>query len=508
MSRIVVAGASQLAADVGARVADAGGNAVDAAIATNLTAMITEPGVCALGGGGYVTVWPQQAEPVTFDGYMEMPGRDLPSDRFGGGAFDVTMQYGGGITTTVGHGSVATPGALAAFSLASDRFGALPWREVLAPIIDVVRSGFPMSQASRLYLTFAGEDVFGWDPESRAALFREGSLLEEGDLVYIPDLVDSLDLVAEQGVDAFYLGDIAKAMSDDIVGHGGLLTRADLAAYRAIERPSLHSELDDWEIATNPAPAIGGASLAAMLFLLEGSGFPGWDIEGMHHLVRTIQAVLGYRQEYLDQAADRGPAIKRLLDLSRTGDWRRLLTSPSTVHSSAVDDSGNACSVTMSAGYGSGVMPPGTGIWLNNSLGELELNRLGFHALTPGQRLISNMAPTVGRRGDGAVLSIGSPGADRITTAILSTLLNLIHLGMDLDSSIQHPRLHVEYTDDGGRVAYEAGLEVERLGLISRRFESTDMYFGGVSAALYEPGGELVAAADHRRTGGVAYGGS
>lgn len=507
MSRIVVAAASQLAADIGAAVADAGGNAVDAAIATSLTAMITEPGVCAIGGGGYVTVWPSGGKPVTVDGYMEMPGRGLTPSDFGGGAFDVTMQYGGGITTKIGNGSVATPGALAAFSLASQRFGKLPWNEILQPVIDVVRKGFPLSQASSLYLGFAGEPVFGWNPQSRETLFRNGEIIPEGEPVFIPDLADSLEEVAAEGAIAFYEGDLARALSDYVVENGGILTREDLSAYRAIERPSLQSELDEWEIATNPAPAIGGASLTAMLLLLQGSGFPGWDLEGMHHLIRAQQAVLGYRREYLDESDERDLAVARLLEISQTGDWRRLLASPSTVHASAVDDGGNACSITMSAGYGSGVMPPGTGIWLNNSLGEVELNRRGFHALRPGDRLISNMAPTVGRRGDGAVLSIGSPGADRITTAILETLLNLIHLDMTLDEAIQHPRLHVEYTDAGGQVAYEADLDVAQLGLISRRFDGTDMFFGGVGAALYRPGERLVAAADHRRTGGVASGG-
>ena len=121
--------------------------------------------------------------------------------------------------------------------------------------------------------------------------------------------------------------------------------------------------------------------------------------------------------------------------------------------------------------------------------------------------MVSNMAPTVGRRADGSVLSIGSPGADRITTAILSTLLNLIHLGMDLEDAVQHPRLHVEYPEDGPRVAYEPGLGVESLGLVSRAFESTDMFFGGVGAAIYQPVKGLAASADHRRTGGVAFGG-
>ncbi|MDH5372930.1 MAG: gamma-glutamyltransferase [Acidimicrobiia bacterium] len=508
MSRIVVAGASQLSADVGAIVSDAGGNAVDTAIAANLIAMITEPGVCALGGGGFVTVWPCDGPPVTFDGYMEMPGRDLPTERFGHGSFDVTMNYGGGMTTTGGYGSIATPGALAAFSAASRRFGALPWGDLLAPVIEVIRSGFPISPASRFYLGFAADPLFNWHPDSRAALFAGEHLIPDGDLVRIPALVESLSEIAEQGVHAFYEGDIGAAISHEILESGGILTRKDLAQYRVIERPSLQAALDDWHIATNPAPAIGGVSLAAMLLLLESSGFPGWDLEGIHHLVRTQQAVLGYRREYLDVAADRPTALGRLLEVASTGDWRRLLTSPSTVHASAVDDGGNACAVTMSAGYGSGAMPGGTGIWMNNSLGELELNMDGFHALPPGTRLVSNMAPTVGRRDDGAVLSIGSPGADRITTAILSTLLNLIHLGMPLGEAVQHPRLHVEYTDEGGRVAYEPGIPVDQLGLITRPFETTDMFFGGVGAALYEPGQDLIGAADHRRTGGVAFGGA
>jgi gamma-glutamyltranspeptidase/glutathione hydrolase len=244
-----------------------------------------------------------------------------------------------------------------------------------------------------------------------------------------------------------------------------------------------------------------------MLLLLEGSGFSGWDPTGIHHLVRAQQAVLGYRRDFIDESDDRSAQLNRLLDIAARGDWRRLLSAPSTVHTSAVDDSGLACSITMSAGYGSGVMPAGTGIWMNNSLGEIELNKHGFHALKPGERLVSNMAPTVGRRAGGGVLAIGSPGADRITTAILSTLLNLIHLEMPLDTAIAHPRLHVEFTDDGGQVAYEPGLDVERLGMVSRPFPAPDMYFGGVGAALWDPDAGLVGSADSRRTGGVAFGG-
>ena len=181
MPRIATASSSELAAAAAVRIAEEGGNAVDGAVASALVSMITEPGVCALGGGGFVTIWIPGSEPVTIDGYIEMPGRGLPRDRFGQGAFDVTMAYGGGITTTIGHGSVGTPGALAALGLASARYGRIPWPLLVEPAYELARDGFPLSQPSSSYLQFSHEVVFGWHEPSRAALHREdGSLIPEG----------------------------------------------------------------------------------------------------------------------------------------------------------------------------------------------------------------------------------------------------------------------------------------------------------------------------------------
>ena len=229
MPRIATASSSDLAAAAAVRIAEEGGNAVDGAVASALVSMITEPGVCALGGGGFVTIWIPGADPVTIDGYIEMPGRGLPRDRFGKGAFDVTMAYGGGITTTIGHGSVGTPGALAALGLASARYGRIPWPLLVEPAYELARDGFPLSQPSTNYLRFSHEVVFGWQEPSRAALHREdGSLIPEGGLVHVAHREDTFRAIAEQGPQAIYQGDIARLIAADMAANGGLITTEDL----------------------------------------------------------------------------------------------------------------------------------------------------------------------------------------------------------------------------------------------------------------------------------------
>jgi gamma-glutamyltranspeptidase/glutathione hydrolase len=219
------------------------------------------------------------------------------------------------------------------------------------------------------------------------------------------------------------------------------------------------------------------------------------------------RAVLGYRRGRLDLSEQISEDAARLLKLAQAGNLSGIIEAGSTCHTSAVDASGLTCAITMSAGYGAGDMPPDTGIWLNNCVGELELNKRGLDVGPPGVRLPSNMAPTVARNAAGAVMAIGSPGADRITTAILQTLVNYLVLKMPLAEAIAHPRLHVELGaelgPDGHRVAYESGLPVDDLGVPCREFESLSMYFGGVGAALWSPEPGFTVAADPRRQGGV-----
>jgi gamma-glutamyltranspeptidase/glutathione hydrolase len=508
MQGVAVASSTKLAADAGAVVADSGGNAVDAAVAAALVSITTEPGICDLGSGGFLTVWPPAGDPVTIDGYIEMPGRGLPPERFGGGRRDVHIGYGGGVDLTVGHGSVGTPGGLAALALASERYGRLPWKEVVEPAYQDVRNGFALSLAAYSYLQHSGEKVFGWNEPSYRALFHaDGTLRKPGETIWQEELAHTLRLIADDGAQEFYTGETARLIVADMQANDGILTLEDLATYIPIAREPLVTALDGWRVATNPPPAIGGSTLTAMLLLMEGHPAGGWTEDEVTWLARVQEAVLDFRLANLDLSDDLATDLGRLLEEARHGELRRWVTSPSSVHTSAVDVDGLACSVTLSAGYGSGVQPPGTGVWMNNCLGEHELNRRGFHKLTPGTRLPSNMAPTVARRDDGAVIAIGSPGADRITTAILQVLVNHLHLGMSLPEAVGHPRLHVELREESKIAAFEPGLPVGGLTLETRAFDGLSMYFGGAGAAQRNADGSFELAADPRRGGGTAIGG-
>ena len=500
MAQVAMAGPNSYSAEAAAQVAALGGNAVDVALGGIFAALVSEPGVASLGGGAFVTVAGPGTSAVTVDGSVAMPGTGLPPEAFG--RMDpLYLEYGGGTQMDVGPGSVGTPGTLLALELAHRRFGRVPWAEVVGPAAELARTGFRVGQAAGNYLRYSGELLFGRDPVARAALTGEdGEPVRTGDRMWMPELGDFLDRVVKEGAAALHQGEVARALVAAMAETGGLITAADLADYRAIVRPALPVRVGGWTWATNPAPAVGGPVFAAMLHLLADGPRPT-----LAELIDVQQAVLSQRIQRLDLAVDRTVAAEEFLaEIAAVG---RVNGSPSTVHVSAVDAEGLACAVTASAGYGAGVSAPGTGIWLNNCLGERELNRRGPHAPAPGERLVSNMTPTLGRHDDGRVLAIGSPGADRIATAVLQVVLGLL-AGDDLTTAIERPRVHVSCDDDGrpSTLEYEADLGPlpADLTLPAREHGARSMFFGGVAAALRGADGRLEAAADGRREGAVA----
>ncbi|ANS78639.1 Gamma-glutamyltranspeptidase [Serinicoccus hydrothermalis] len=477
-----------------------GGTAVDAAIAAMVTATVTEPGVVSTLGGCFVNVWADGSDPVVVDGNVEMPGRGMSEDVRGTGMIEAASDYGGGMVTYVGPGSVATPGMLAAMGWAHQRFGAAPWAELMQPAADVARAGYPLSRTAQSYLVLVTDTILAWDPATQALLTVDGGPPPVGHHVVDPVLADTLEHLGAQGAADAYRGDVARAIDADMRERGGLLSLADLEAYQPVVRTALRSRLGPWDLGCNPPPSIGGPVLTALLRLL---GATSGEIDPAQ-VALVMKDVLDIRLDRIDISEDLEAAGAELLQTLHRIGATGLPTSPSTAHVSVVDGDGMACALTASAGYGSGMTIRGTGLVANNSLGELELNRLGLHALAPGTRLASNMAPTTARRDDGAVLAIGTPGADRITTALAQVLTHMARHGEDLQTAIDRPRMHPRRLQDGTtRIDHEEDAEIaeslDAAGLTRFEHAPSSMYFGGVGAALRAPDGELTAAADDRR---------
>lgn len=477
---MALAAPSKLATDAGASCVEMGGGAADVAVVMALTAMCTEPGVCAPGGGGFVTVDPVGAEPVVVDGYMAVPGigfRGAPMSRM------VTMEYGGGLTTAVGPGSIAVPGGFAALEMVCSRFGNIPWVDLLELVAATVEGGFPLSQACYIYLVDSGVPVFSEDPACRAALFDGDRLKEIGETVLFEDLAATLRHIGAEGARTFYEGDLAAQMVTDLERRGSAVTARDMSDYRAIERRPLAVAVRGWEASSIPAPAIGGIMMLSSVRRIAEQRNP-LD----HRTWALILADALLRRAEFETSEDLDSGIEALM--IATG-----LKAPSTISVAAVDSAGTAAAATFSSGYGSGVVPTGTGLLMNNSLGEIELVPGGVEALVPGRRMMSNMAPTTCRSTD-SVVAIGSPGADRITSALALTLVRLLIADDDFETAIEHPRLHPELLEPL-LLAAEEGIDIE--GDV-RWYREPHMFFGGVNGAgLID--GSLVAHADSRRAG-------
>ena len=322
-----IATSSKLAADAGATMIEAGGNAADATVAAALVSAVTEPGVVDLGSGAYATVWRDGELPLTLDGGVEMPGRGLESDRFGRGLREAVMEYAGGVRTWVGHGSVGPPGTLASLAAISRRFGRLDWADLVEPAYQHARNGFALSYASHTYMTYCHESIFGWDPRSRAALHRaDGSLKRPGETVHVEGLAESLRRIADHGPEDFYTGELGRLIADEIVANEGILTERDLAEYEVLDRQPLMVSLDGWQVATNPPPAVGGAVLAAMLLLLGDRPTGPWTDEDIALLARAQEAAIGFRYGTLDVTLDPEGEVRRLLSEVVPGPLRAFVT--------------------------------------------------------------------------------------------------------------------------------------------------------------------------------------
>ncbi len=416
----------------------------------------------------------------------------------------------------IGAASCGVPGTPAGIAAASERFGSAALSELAAPAARLAREGVRMNSGQAYFLAILAPILTHY-PEAAALYAPEGRILGEGELFRYPDLGDAIERLGADGPDAFYAGDVAIAISDAVLDGGGTLGRDDLAAYEPVERRPVSATFRDRLILTNPPPSSGGILIAYALDLLERLG----DV-GVETLVRVMEAAQAARSEdFLASLGEAGFA-ERFLDPSALEEAARAVAEQrpgegpplpgdalgSTTHITAVDGEGRCASVTCSNGTGSGLVVPGTGVHVNNMLGEEDLNPHGFHRHAPGTRLPSMMSPTVVIREGGLEAGLGSGGSNRIRSAVLQTVVRLVADGAELADAVEAPRVHFE----AGVVHAEPGIDdavlrdLEAAGYELVRWPSRNVFFGGVHAVARDSGtGELRGAGDPRRGGAVAY---
>ena len=518
----IVAAGHPETAKAAADVLAAGGSVVDAALAGLAAACVAEPVLASLGGGGFLLVHDQRinfaGKTVIYDFFTQTPCRQRP-------ATDVEMlaiEADFGTARQVFHvglGSVATPGVIRGLFAAHGDLGRMPIRQIVEPAMALARAGVRVD-ATQGHIARIVAAILRRRPDT-AALFaspsRPGELIDEGDVRRMPDLADTLDILAVEGDDLFYRGEMGRLLADDCAAHGGHLTRQDLQRYQVVRRRPLLVERYGARISLNPPPAVGGLLVGLGLALFATDGLRATDFGSAEHLQRLLRvlalmdgergnrrlAALEPAEAQALLAADGLAALRAAVDDPVA---RRPMARRGTTHISVVDADGNAAALTLSNGSCSGNLVPGTGILLNNMLGESDLSPDGIGHWPTDVRMGSMMAPTLVEDAAGRRIVLGSGGSNRIRSAILQVLLNLLVFAQPLKRAVASPRLHWEQgklsLEPGFAEAVVAQLAVE--GETLECWERQSMFFGGVHAALSGANGTFDAAADKRRGGAVA----
>jgi len=432
--RGAIAAGHPLTAAAGAAVLEAGGNAVDACVAAAFVSWVCESMLTGPGGGGFMLVH-EDERTVVFDAFVAVPRAGAAETEL----LAIAVDFDGDTKQVfhTGPGAVGVPGTALGLEAAWRRFGSLPWAELAAPAAALARDGVELTPAQG-YLHRILDGLLRHSPEGDA--MYGGRVLAAGDRFRLPDLADTIDRIAADGARVLYEGLLP-------------FSREDLESYAVIEREPVSVRYRGSEFLSNPPPSSGGRLIALGLESL------GDDFDVVHAM------------EVMDAA--RTPA------------------AGGTTHISVVDARGVAASLSCSLGSGSGVVVPGTGIHLNNMLGEADLKE----SARPGERLTSMMAPSVVLRDGRPWLVVGSAGSERLRGAILQVVANVVGRGMGVEEAVEAPRLHL----DSGVVYCEPGIELERENVV--RFGRRNLYFGGVSAVEMDADGSLAAAGDPRRGG-------
>lgn len=452
---------------------------MDAVLAAGFAAAVSEPGLTSLGGGGFLLVRLADQPPQLLDFFVDAPGNGRPIRDLEPHFVAVVVRFlGAEQVFHVGAGSVAVPGCLPGYLTAHRRWGRLPLAEVVAPAQRLGRDGVVLepTQAEVVGLL---TDILTLTAEGRQVMAPAGRLPGAGDLVRNRPYADLLDAVADGAVSGF-TDPAALTWMADAMRDGGLVTDADLTGYATVIRTPIAAHYRGHRLVTNPPPSFGGSIVTDALTALDAGGLFRSDAD---LALRSVRALAD---------ATEAQKRKRSTPTSATG----------TTHVSVADAEGNLAAMTTSNGSCSGVFLPGTGIQLNNVMGESDLHPEGFHATRPGTRISSMMAPSLLELSDGRVVALGSGGSERIRSALTQVVINVVDRGLELTDAVLAPRIHA----DGDAIQVEPGHSdavVAALGAGGRVnvWAKPNLYFGGTHGVVLHPDGRVAAAGDPRRDG-------
>ena len=507
----VIAAGHEKTAEAGMEMLKEGGNAFDAAIASVLAACVVEPMLTSIGGGGFLLAHTHQGENILFDFFSQTPRRKKPQAELN--FYPVEVNFGGATQQFhIGKGSIAVPGNLAGLFRVHQKLGRLPLKVIAEPAIHYARKGVKINKFQGKCLEIL-KPILLEQQEARSIYFSQEKLLQAGDILTMSNFADTLSHIVKKGIQDFYQGDIAH----QIVRHlsqGGYLTLEDLQNYQVWERAPLKFDYRGHQLLTNPPPSSGGALIAFSLKLLATLDLSQWEWgspEYLEIMTQVMSLTNEGRKDGYDAHIYHQNIIEEFLGTAHMSKYKALLCNSlnkwgSTTHISVIDQEGNAASVTTSNGEGSSYIIPGTGIMLNNMLGEEDLNPFGFHQWQCDQRISSMMAPTMVLKEGKTKFVLGSGGSNRIRTAIFQVISNLIDFQMPIDKAIEVPRIHWE-NNTLNLEPHPYQFSLDNLQLLHEtkilQWQEKNMFFGGVHGVASTKQDEMQGAGDLRRSGVV-----
>jgi gamma-glutamyltranspeptidase/glutathione hydrolase len=536
--RGMVATVHPLATDAGVNALKRGGNAIDAAIAAAITLGVVDQHNSGLGGGCLILIYPGLPLHENNDSRdflknlgLAIDGRETAPAKATRDMFLVDGQPQPTLSQT-GPLAVATPGALAAYDLALRKRGKLPLKELVIPAAEIAEAGFPLDRIYAGNIRSTRESLMKFDAGRKLLLAEDGSPLVEGTLIKQPDLARTLRSIAEQGIDWFYEGEFAREVGQWMQANGGILRATDFSAYRPQYHLPVRSHYRGQRIVGFPPPSSGGVHVAQILNILENFDLDAIynrdRAEFVHIVTEAMKLAFADRAHWLGDPSfvnvpvglgdsDYAEKLASKIDRDKAtpvaghgeppdakkntfGKVSPLIFEKHTTHISAADADGNwvAITQTINTSFGSKVMVPGTGVFLNNEMDDFSIfpgqpNAFGLvgseaNAIAPGKRPLSSMSPTLVLNGNGKpLMALGAAGGPTIISQVVLALIRLIDLNLPLEDALAMPRFHHQWSPDELRI--EEGFdEKTKQGLVQRGHKLKVVPRMGVSQLIrWEP---------------------